>query len=36
MSRAMAKLTYYYIGRRILLQDWRHIAIAIGKKLARV
>ncbi|KAH8750128.1 hypothetical protein F5882DRAFT_488067 [Hyaloscypha sp. PMI_1271] len=35
MSRAMAKWTHYYMGRRITLQDWRHIAIAISKKLAR-
>ncbi|KAK2684336.1 hypothetical protein QWA68_016833, partial [Fusarium oxysporum] len=27
--------TSYYIGRRIMLQDWRHIAIAISKKHAR-
>jgi hypothetical protein len=36
MSRAMAKWTHHYMGRRITLQDWRHIAIAISKKLARV
>jgi hypothetical protein len=34
MSKAMARWTYYYINRRIILQDWRHIAIAISKKLA--
>jgi hypothetical protein len=28
MSRAMAKKTHHYMGRRITLQDWRHIAIA--------
>jgi hypothetical protein len=32
MSRAVARWTYHYIGRRITLQDWRHIAIAISKK----
>jgi hypothetical protein len=36
MSRAMAKWTHHYMGRRITLQDWRHIAIATSKKLARV
>jgi hypothetical protein len=36
MSRAIAKWTYYYISCRIPLRDWRHIAIAISKKLARV
>jgi hypothetical protein len=36
MSQAIAKWTYYYIGRRITLQDWRHIAIATSKKLACV
>jgi hypothetical protein len=35
MSRAVAKWTHHYMGRRITLQDWRHIAIAISKKLAR-
>ncbi len=36
MSRAVARQTYYYIGRRITLQDQRHIAIAISKKHARL
>ena len=36
MSRAVAKWTYHYMGRRITLQDWRHIAIAISKKHARL
>ncbi|KAJ4220866.1 hypothetical protein NW757_014483 [Fusarium falciforme] len=31
----MGKWTSHYIGRRITLQDWRHIAIAISKKHAR-
>jgi superfamily II DNA helicase RecQ len=35
MSGAMGRWTSYYIGRRIMLQDWRHIAIAISKKHAR-
>jgi superfamily II DNA helicase RecQ len=35
MSRAVAKWTHHYMGRRITLQDWRHIAIAISKKHAR-
>ncbi|KAJ4175931.1 hypothetical protein NW767_015620 [Fusarium falciforme] len=35
MSGAMGKWTSHYIGRRIPLQDWRHIAIAISKKHAR-
>lgn len=35
MSRAVSKWTHHYMGRRITLQDWRHIAIAISKKLAR-
>ncbi|KAL5604001.1 hypothetical protein FOVSG1_006751 [Fusarium oxysporum f. sp. vasinfectum] len=35
MSAAMGRWTSYYIGRRIMLQDWRHIAIAISKKHAR-
>lgn len=35
MSRAVAKWTSHYMGRRITLQAWRHIAIAISKKLAR-
>ncbi|KAJ4175386.1 hypothetical protein NW755_014926, partial [Fusarium falciforme] len=35
MSGAMGKWTSHYIGRRITLQDWRHIAIAISKKHAR-
>ncbi|EXM14239.1 hypothetical protein FOTG_17350 [Fusarium oxysporum f. sp. vasinfectum 25433] len=35
MSAAMGRWTSYYIGRRIILQDWRHIAIAISKKHAR-
>jgi hypothetical protein len=34
-SQAMAKWTYHYMGRRLTLQDWRHIAIAISKKHAR-
>ena len=36
MSRAMARQTYYYIGRRITLQDQRHITIIISKKHARL
>jgi superfamily II DNA helicase RecQ len=35
MSNAVAKWTHHYMGRRITLQDWRHIAIAISKKHAR-
>jgi hypothetical protein len=35
MFKAMAKWTYHYIGWRITLQDWRHIVIAISKRLAR-
>ncbi|KAK2667265.1 Helicase, C-terminal, partial [Fusarium oxysporum f. sp. vasinfectum] len=35
ISAAMGRWTSYYIGRRIMLQDWRHIAIAISKKHAR-
>jgi superfamily II DNA helicase RecQ len=35
MSVAIAKWTQHYMGRRITLQDWRHIAIAISKKHAR-
>ena len=35
MSKAVARWTHHYMGRRITLQDWRHIAIAISKKLAR-
>jgi hypothetical protein len=35
MSAAMGRWTSYYIGRRIMLQDWRYIAIAISKKHAR-
>ena len=35
MSRAVAKWTHHYMGRRITLQDWRHIAIAISKRHAR-
>ncbi|KFY83339.1 hypothetical protein V500_10091 [Pseudogymnoascus sp. VKM F-4518 (FW-2643)] len=35
MSRAVSKWTHHYMGRRITLQYWRHIAIAISKKLAR-
>ncbi|KAM0362018.1 hypothetical protein ACHAO7_011321 [Fusarium culmorum] len=35
MSGAMGRWTSCYIGRRITLQDWRHIAIAISKKHAR-
>ncbi|RFU71790.1 recq family helicase, partial [Trichoderma arundinaceum] len=35
ISKAMAKWSYHYMGRRITLQDWRHIAIAISKKHAR-
>ncbi len=34
MSRAVARQTYYYIGRRITLQDQRHITITISKRLA--
>jgi len=34
MFRAVARWTYYYMGRRIILQDWRHIIIAISKKYA--
>ncbi len=34
MSRAVARQTYYYIGRRITLQDQRHIVITISKKHA--
>lgn len=34
MSRAVSKWTLYYMGRRITLWDWRHIAIAICRKLA--
>ncbi len=36
MSRAMARQTYYYIGRRIILQDQRHIIITISKKHTRL
>ena len=36
MSRAVARQTHYYIGRRIILQDQRHIAITISKKYARL
>ncbi|KAM3069098.1 hypothetical protein ACMFMF_009062 [Clarireedia jacksonii] len=35
MSRAIAKKTEHYIGQRITLRNWRHITIAISKKLAR-
>jgi hypothetical protein len=35
MSRAVARWTHHYMGRRITLQDWRHIAIAISKRHAR-
>ncbi|KFZ18502.1 hypothetical protein V501_01170 [Pseudogymnoascus sp. VKM F-4519 (FW-2642)] len=35
MSRAVSKWTLHYMGRRITLRDWRHIAIAISRKLAR-
>jgi hypothetical protein len=35
MSKAVARNTHHYMGRRITLQDWRHIAIAISKRLAR-
>lgn len=35
MLRAVSKWTLHYMGRRITLQDWRHIAVAISKKLAR-
>ncbi|KAI5455850.1 P-loop containing nucleoside triphosphate hydrolase protein [Mariannaea sp. PMI_226] len=35
MSAAIAKWTQHYMGLRITLQDWRHIAIAISKKRAR-
>ncbi len=36
MSRAVARWTYYYMGRRITLQDQRHIVITISKKHARL
>ncbi len=36
MSRAVARWTHYYMGRRIILQDWRHIVITISKKHARL
>ena len=32
MSRAMARQTYYYMGRRIIFQDQRYITIIISKK----
>ncbi|KFZ14409.1 hypothetical protein V501_03257, partial [Pseudogymnoascus sp. VKM F-4519 (FW-2642)] len=35
MSRAVSNWTLHYMGRRITLQDWRHIAVSISKKLAR-
>lgn len=35
MSRVVSKWTHHYMGWRITLQYWRHIAIAISKKLAR-
>ena len=35
MSRAVSNWTLHYMGRRITLQDWRHIAVAVSKKLAR-
>lgn len=35
ISKAMAKWTHYYMGVRLTLQNWRHIAIAIGKKHTR-
>jgi superfamily II DNA helicase RecQ len=35
ISKAMARWTYHYMGRRLTLQDWRHVAIAISKKHAR-
>jgi superfamily II DNA helicase RecQ len=35
ISSAMTRWTPCYTGQRITLQDWRHIAIAISKKLAR-
>ena len=28
MSRAVSKWTLHYMGRRITLQDWRHVAVA--------
>ncbi|KFY03918.1 hypothetical protein V490_00051, partial [Pseudogymnoascus sp. VKM F-3557] len=35
ISRAMAKWTLHYMGIEIPLQDWRHVAVAISRKLAR-
>ena len=35
ISAAMAKWTYYYMGTRLTLQDWRHIAIATSRRHAR-
>ncbi|KAL2201601.1 hypothetical protein CC79DRAFT_1351830 [Sarocladium strictum] len=35
ISKAIAKWTHYYMGVRLTLQNWRHIAIAIGKKHTR-
>lgn len=35
MTAAVSRLSQHYMGRRITLQDWRHIAIAISKKHAR-
>ena len=35
LSAALASRTEHYMGVRITLRDWRHIAIAISKKHAR-
>lgn len=35
MLRAVSKLTLHHMGRRSTLQNWRHIAVAISKKLIR-
>ncbi|KAH6975854.1 hypothetical protein EDB80DRAFT_658517 [Ilyonectria destructans] len=35
LSRALAKWSQHYAGQRITLQQWRHIAIAIGRRHTR-
>jgi superfamily II DNA helicase RecQ len=35
LSRALAKWSQHYIGQRITLQQWRHIAIAVSRRHTR-
>ncbi|KAH7117355.1 hypothetical protein EDB81DRAFT_916071 [Dactylonectria macrodidyma] len=35
MSRALAKWSQHYMGQRVILQQWRHIAVTISRRHTR-